>query len=57
MQGQSALMGKSFDLWHKLCNLIIFLSLQPDVMDLRYFKVWILLVQIVKVGNIQGKHH
>ena len=30
-------------------NSIILTSLQPDVVDLRYFQKWILLDQIVKV--------
>ena len=37
-----------------LCdNFLISLFLQPSVVDLRYFKLWILLDQIVKVWNIK----
>ena len=33
----------------------ILISLQPEVLDLRYFKLWTLLDQIV--WNIRGLHH
>ena len=41
---------------HKLCFLIP-LSLQPDDVDLGYFKLWILLDQIIQVWNIKSLHH
>ena len=31
--------------------------LQPNVGDLRYFKLWIGLDQIIQVWNIKGCHH
>ena len=39
---------------HKLSDYIIPKSLQPDVVDIWYYKLWILLYQIVLVGNIKG---
>ena len=33
------------------------ISLRPDVVDLRYFKLWILFYQIVEVWNIKGLHY
>jgi len=32
------------------------LSLEPNVVDHRYFKLWILLVQIIKVWYFKGLH-
>jgi len=37
----------------KNSNFLILLSLQHYVVDLWYFKLWILLVQIVKVWNVR----
>ena len=36
---------------------LIPVSLQPNVGDLRYFKLWIVLDQIIQVWNIKGFHH
>ena len=33
------------------------ISLEPNVADLRYFKLWILLNQIIWVWNIKGLQH
>ena len=33
------------------------ISLEPNVVDLRYFKLWILLIQIIRVWNIEGLQH
>jgi len=33
------------------------MSLEPNVADLRYFKLWILLDQIIWVWNIKGLRH
>ena len=35
-------------------NFLIPLTLQPNVVDLRYFKLWIMLNQIIQVWNIKG---
>ena len=35
-------------------NFPIVITLQPNVVDLRYFKLWILLDQIIQVWNIKG---
>ena len=35
-------------------DFIITLSLEPNVADLRYFKIWILLNQIIWIWNIKG---
>ena len=36
---------------------LITISLEPNVADLRYFKLWILLHQIIWVWNIKGLQH
>ena len=38
-------------------DFIIPISLQPIVVDLRYFKIWILLHQIILVWNIKSLQH
>ena len=38
-------------------DFLITISLQPNVVDLRYFKLWILLNQIIRVWNIKGLQH
>ena len=38
-------------------DFIINISLEPNVADLRYFKLWILLDQIIWVWNIKGLRH
>ena len=38
-------------------DFIITISLEPNVADLRYFKQWILLDQIIWVWNIKGLQH
>ena len=38
-------------------NSLIPLSLQFNVVDLRYFKLWILMDEIIKVWNIKGLRH
>ncbi len=35
-------------------DFLITISLKPNVVDLRYFKLWILLNQIIRVWNIKG---
>ena len=35
-------------------NIQIPISVQPDVVDLWYFKLWVMLDPIVKVWNIKG---
>ena len=38
-------------------DFLITISLEPNVADLRYFKLWILLDQIIWVWNIKGLQH
>ena len=38
-------------------DFLITISLEPNVVDLRYFKLWILLDQIIWVWNIKGLQH
>ena len=38
-----------------LCHKLWFLN--PNVVDLRYFKLWLLLYQIIKVWNVIGLHN
>ena len=38
-------------------NFLIYISLQPNVVDFWYFKLWYLLVKIILVWNIKGLHH
>ena len=38
-------------------DFLITISLEPNVTDLRYFKLWILLNQIIRVWNIKGLQH
>ena len=38
-------------------DFLIPLSLQPNVVDPRYFKLWIMMDQIIKVWNIKGLRH
>ena len=38
-------------------DFLITISLEPNVVDLRYFKLWILLNQIIRVWNIRGSQH
>ena len=38
-------------------DFLIPISLQPNVVDLRYFKLWILLHQIILVWNIKSIQH
>ena len=40
-----------------LCHKLITISLEPNFEDLRYFKLWILLNQIIGVWNIKGLQH
>ena len=40
-----------------LCHKLITISLEPNFEDLRYFKLWILLNQIIRVWNIKGLQH
>ena len=48
--------SKELSLCHKLWFLIT-ISLEPNVADLRFFKLWILLDQIIWVWNIKGLRH
>ena len=38
-------------------DFLITISLEPNLADLRYFKLWILLDQIIWVWNIKGLQH
>ena len=38
-------------------DFLITISLEPNVADLRYFKLWILLDQIIWIWNIKGLQH
>ena len=38
-------------------NFVIPRSLQPDVVDLSYFKLWLLLAQIVQAWNIKVQRY
>ena len=38
-------------------DFLITISLEPNVTDLRYFKLWILWNQIIRVWNIKGLQH
>ena len=38
-------------------DFIITISLEPNVVDLRYFKLWILLTTLIWVWNITSLHH
>ena len=38
-------------------DFLITISLEPNVVDLNYFKLWILLDQIIWVWNIKGLQH
>ena len=38
-------------------DFLITITLEPNVADLRYFKLWILLDQIIWVWNIKGLQH
>ena len=38
-------------------DFLILISYEPNVIDLRYFKLWILLDQVILVWNIKGLHH
>ena len=38
-------------------DFLITISLEPNVTDLRYFKLWIMLNQIIRVWNIKGLQH
>ena len=38
-------------------DFLIPISVQPDVIDLRYFKLWLLLYQTIKILNIKGLHN
>ena len=38
-------------------DFLILISLQPNLVNLRYFKLWILLVKIFSVWNIKGLIH
>ena len=40
-----------------ISDFLITMSLEPNVADLRYFKLWILLDQIIWVWNIKGLQH
>ena len=46
---------KDLSLLHKLF-ISITISLQPNVAELRYFKLWIVLDQMIQVWNIKGFH-
>ena len=56
--GISVLQGRQWK-WVFVTNsdFIITKSLEPNVTDLRYFKLWILLNQIIGVWNIKGLQH
>ena len=47
---------KELSLCHN-SDFLITISLEPNVVDLRYFKPWILLNQIIRVWNIKGLQH
>ena len=38
-------------------DFLVSISVQPNVVDFRYFKLWMLLDKIIKVWNIKGLHY
>ena len=50
-------LSKETECWAQTLNLLSLRSFQTDVVDLSYFKLWILLDQIVLVGNIKYLHY
>ena len=49
--------GEVLSLCHKLRFSNSNTSMKPNLVDLRYFKLWILLNQIIWVWNIKGLQH